>query len=214
MAKLKTRDRILITSLELFNQEGEPNVTTVDIANELDISPGNLYYHYKGKEQLVTELFAQFHEQMNRILHEPAEKPLEIADNWFYLVVVFEQIYRYRFLYRNISLIMQRYDSIQRPFRRLIAQKINTSMSICVQLRKAGVLEADDARIALLSRSIALTIPYWFNFDVLLGEHDGDDANMILDGVLQVMALIAPYLGPQDRDFMDVCLDLYRDASH
>jgi AcrR family transcriptional regulator len=210
--KPRTRDRILETSLLLFNSEGEPNVTSVDIANELDISPGNLYYHYKGKDDLVAELYARYQEQMHRILHEPLSRPLEVADYWFYLVVVFEQIHRYRFLYRNISLIMQRYEPIRRPFRRLIAQKLTTCEELCRQLAEREVLDLDAARIPLLARSVVLTVTYWFNFDTLLGEHGEDDETMIYSGVLQIMSLIAPYLGPRDQEFMTTCLLLYRDG--
>jgi len=73
---LKTRDRILVTSLALFNEEGEANTTTIDIANELDISPGNLYYHFKGKDQIIDELFQQYELALGSTLAAPIEKPL------------------------------------------------------------------------------------------------------------------------------------------
>ena len=54
---MKTRDRILECALQLFNHKGEPNVSTMEVANEMGISPGNLYYHFHGKEPLVLGLF-------------------------------------------------------------------------------------------------------------------------------------------------------------
>ena len=200
---MKTRDRIIHVSLELFNREGEPNVTTVDIANELDISPGNLYYHFKGKEELVRELFERFYEQFNVILRAPVQNPLRMEDNWFYLVVVFEHMHAYRFLYGNISLILQRYEQIQRPFRRLIHMKQDAARAICLQLRKAGIMEIDDGSVDMLARSIALTSTDWFNFDRLLGDRPGQDEDLIHDGVLQVLSLIAPHLGTMQQEFMD-----------
>ena len=98
---MKTRERILVTSLLLFNEEGEPNVTTVDISNEMEISPGNLYYHFKGKEAIIEALFLRFEAELSEILHAPLEKALSVEDSWFYLYVVFEEIYNFRFFYRD-----------------------------------------------------------------------------------------------------------------
>lgn len=71
---MKTREKILLASLALFNDEGEANVTTVDIANELDISPGNLYYHFHGKEEIIEELFSAFELELSDILQAPLQK--------------------------------------------------------------------------------------------------------------------------------------------
>lgn len=210
---MKTRDRIIQVSLDLFNREGEPNVTTVDISNEMDISPGNLYYHFRGKDELVAELFARFYEQYQVILREPLTKRLRIEEFWFYLVVVFEHVHSYRFLYRNISLIIQRYEQIQRPFRRLLQLQRDAARAICTQLQKADVLHIDEIAGALLADSIALTITYWMNFDNLIREREPADDKPIYGGVLQVLSLIAPHLGDTQQPFMDAALAIYAEAA-
>jgi AcrR family transcriptional regulator len=209
---MKTRERILQTSLALFNREGEPNVTTVDISNELNISPGNLYYHFRGKEELVAELFARYYEQAQVILREPQHRKLELNEYWYYLVVVFEHMHQYRFLYRNISLVMQRYDQIQRPLRRLLLMKRDAARAICTQLAEAGLLTADAPRIELLARNIAMTITYWMNFEGLIGERPGDDPQTIRDGVLQIAALIAPWLGEMQQPFLDAAFAIHAES--
>ncbi|MBC7457291.1 MAG: TetR/AcrR family transcriptional regulator, partial [Bdellovibrionaceae bacterium] len=54
---MKTKDRILLVALDLFNADGATEVTTNDIAKALKMSPGNLYFHYKNKEQIIREIF-------------------------------------------------------------------------------------------------------------------------------------------------------------
>ena len=61
---MKTRDRILECALQLFNEKGEPNVSTMEVANEMGISPGNLYYHFHGKEPLILGLFERFQNEL------------------------------------------------------------------------------------------------------------------------------------------------------
>ncbi|HDZ37314.1 MAG TPA: TetR/AcrR family transcriptional regulator, partial [Marinobacter sp.] len=94
MKKIKTRDRILNTSLSLFNSLGEPNVTTLLISDELDISPGNLYYHFRSKGEIVEELFTAFEQEMLELLAVPEDVDISLDQQSFFLHLLFEAVAR------------------------------------------------------------------------------------------------------------------------
>ena len=195
---MKTKDKILATSLQLFNQDGEPNVTTVDIAHEMDISPGNLYYHFKGKEAIIDDLYRRFDEELTTILRAPLETNISVADSWFYLYVVFEQMYSFRFFYQNLTDILQRYETINKKFRRLLELKAKTTETIVAVLIAAEVLAIDDDEVPLLCEAITVTLTYWITYRQLRVKTDNE---MILfhEGVFQIVHAIAPYLTRQYR---------------
>ncbi len=208
MARARTRDRILETSLRLFNDEGEPQVTTVDIANELGISPGNLYYHFKGKEALIEALYERFDAQMGEFLHAPVQQALGIEDNWYYLYVLFEEIYQFRFFYRNLTDLLQRYPAIRKRFRRLLELKRRTALAIGTDMAAHGVLEITPDALERLADSVTLTLTWFMLYeDLLQGELPGPV--LMHKGVYQVMSLVAPYFGAQHQAFFNDCRTLY-----
>ena len=208
---MKTRDRILETSLALFNIEGEAHTTTIDIANEMDISPGNLYYHFKGKDQIIGELFQQYELALGSTLTAPIEQPLsaeqgQVEDNWYYLYVVMEEMYQYRFLYYNLDDILQRYPDIRRGFKRLIQLKRAALFAICQNLLQQDIIDARDQQLLGLVDNMTLTLTFWFNYDQLLHEARAQEV-IIHQGVLQLLTMVAPYLGDNELSF-------YRDCEH
>lgn len=209
---MKTKDRILHTSLLLFNEEGEPNVTTVDIANEMGISPGNLYYHFRGKEIIIEDLYDHFDREMTDILTAPIHKTVGINDSWLYLYVVFEHIYQYRFLYYNLADVMHRYDKIQRRFKRLLKLKANTTKALCIDLKNHGVLrEASNSELDVLVNQVVITVIYWFAFNAISERNNKKPEILMHEGVFQVMSLLAPYLHDDKKEFFSECKDLYLD---
>ncbi len=57
---MKTRDKIVYAALELFNEHGERSITTNHIAEHIEISPGNLYYHFRNKQEIVRDIFTLY----------------------------------------------------------------------------------------------------------------------------------------------------------
>lgn len=210
---MKTRDRILHTSLLLFNEEGEAETTTIDIANEMDISPGNLYYHFKGKDQIIAELFEQYEHAISNTLAAPIEAPISnsgasVEDNWYYLYVVIEEMYQYRFLYHNLDNILHRYPDIRRRFKRLLQLKRAAMYAICKALLEQDVIDARDQQLLGLADNMTLSLTFWFNYESLLRE-ENDPQITIHQGVLQLMTMVAPYLGEAQLRFYHDCETIY-----
>ena len=205
---MKTSERILLTSLELFNTEGEANVSTVDIANEMDISPGNLYYHYKGKQEIIRELFNRMESELTDILEAPLKKSIKTEDAWIYLYVVFEQIYNHRYFYRSINDLLQRYPDIDRRFRKLVALKVKTAETVARELVEHKVLKIDAQQVSWLANNVAMQLTFWLNFDNLLSKNT-PDALALHQGVFQIVSLAAPYLSTQHRYVYDECSTHY-----
>ncbi|MBD3642436.1 MAG: TetR/AcrR family transcriptional regulator [Marinobacter sp.] len=199
MKKIKTRDRILDTSLALFNCVGEPNVTTLLISDELEISPGNLYYHFKSKGDIVEELFGRFEAEMLDLLAVPEDVEISLDQNGFFLHLMFETVARYRFLYQDLVNVLSRYDQLQSRFKRLLKKKTAAFQVICESFRRQGMMEIDGEELQSLCEQLTLTACYWSSFDTLSHLEDRESVDPGR-GVYQMMHLVLPYLAPGERD--------------
>ena len=200
-AKVKTRDRILKTSLALFNSEGEAQVSTVDIAAVLGISPGNLYYHFKGKEAIIEALFDEFEIELRQVLSAPIEKPLSLEDNWIFIYIIFEEINDFRFFYEGMSSILERCPSLRQRLARLLALKKSTILTILssLQSRKLVVFHFDE--MERLADRIAAHLTYWLQFRAITEKEKTDKAR-INDGVYSTVLQIAPYVVAGREDYL------------
>jgi len=200
---MKTRDRILQTSLQLFNEYGEPRITTNHIADELDISPGNLYYHFRNKDDIIWLLFEQFERRMDAALRTPERRVPNMEDMWLYLHLVFENIWEYRFLYRDLDNLLSRNKKLRTHFRRILERKVSTATAICKGLTDAGVMNATPEDIAALARNITLVATYWLNFQGIRASASASAARNEQDplglGVYQVLSLVVPFLTGEAR---------------
>lgn len=198
MKKIKTRDRILATSLQLFNSLGEPNVTTLLISDELDISPGNLYYHFKSKGDIVDELFDSFEAELLDLLAVPEDADISLDEFSFFLHLLFEAVARYRFMYQDLVNVLSRHSQLQVRFRRILNKKKAGFMALCESFRRQGVMIIDEAELLSVCEQLTLTACYWSSFDTLshLDDRDSVDPGK---GVYQMLHLILPYLADEEQ---------------
>ena len=200
----RTRERILETSLDLFNRRGAPTITTAEIADEMNISPGNLYYHFRNKDEIVFELYAAYEARMLPLYADPAGRHVGIDDLWLWLHLVFEQMWGYRFLYRDLDELVSRNRKLGVRFGALLRKGAATVIELCRGMVDAGTMRASDREIEALAHNVALVGAYWPAYDRI--RRAGHETAPDVDAgraAYQVLALFAPYLAAGARAHLD-----------
>ncbi|HMW17807.1 MAG TPA: TetR/AcrR family transcriptional regulator [Accumulibacter sp.] len=208
--KRRTRERIIETSLRLFNDFGEPNVTTAFIADEMDISPGNLYYHFHRKDEIVDAIFTVFHRELNGLLAMPGGRA-HVEDFWLFVHLLFEQVWKYRFIYRDLNDLLTRNRQVEIGFKQILAQQVRTTVSLCEGLIQTGAMLADPGEVRTLAINMSLITTYWLSYEYSRDPRGDHYAARIGRGVYQAMSLIAPYLLGDSRLLLERLSEEYID---
>lgn len=138
---MKTKERILLTSIELFNRSGVVAVTTNHIAKAMNISPGNLYFHYDNKEEILEELFTRMTKDTYEVWRSRRTKkvtPLEFINQNF------ELYWRYRFFHREMYALRRRDPELSKMWR----AHIQKMMKLMVVLYRHWVKEGKMVKIS------------------------------------------------------------------
>jgi AcrR family transcriptional regulator len=206
----KTRERILDISLAMFNDRGEPNVTTNHIADELEISPGNLYYHFRNKEDIVENLFARYEEKIDRVMVAPDERLPNLEDIWLQLHLAFETMWEYRFVYRDLVDLTSRNRKLRMHFARILKRATENATDVLKGLVEAGIMRASRAEIEATASNVILVATFWLSFNTVRGGALEKGSEDLTQGIFQLMMLIAPFLRDAERLHLNTLADNYR----
>ncbi len=195
----RTRERILETSLALFNRHGEPSITTADIADEMNISPGNLYYHFRNKDEIITDLYGAYEASVTPLFASPPAGAVDVEDLWLMLHLLFERMWQYRFLFRDLDELTSRNRRLALRFAELVRRGEATVLELCRGMVAAGTMHANAREQAALARNIVVVATYWMSFERISRPAPGrpatdDGTHHFERAAYQVLALVAPFL--------------------
>ena len=207
--KRDTRTQILVASLSLFNEHGEPNTTTNDIANEADISPGNLHYHFHKKANLVEALLAEFQADVRRVLDPPTGDDTTIDDFWAFLHLLLEVLTAYRFLLRDMETLVSTYPKVGHALKGF-SRGLTAIMQLYIEaLRRNAFLEIDDSEVPVMSRNLVVVALFSERFDEISGAGSSVDVSA-LRIARSVLGILLPYSSQETSQLIAELAEHYR----
>ena len=201
-APRRTAERILEVTLELFNRFGEPNVSTTLISAEMGISPGNLYYHYPAKDELINALFDTYEGALNGLLNA-SDNVRDVEDAWFFMHTLFELIWQHRFLYRDLNDLLSKNRRLETHFQSVLANKTRSIKAMLDNMNRCGSLRMDAREMEPTATSMVVVLTYWLSFEYVRDPRralEPEAAQLaLLRGAQHVLNLLAPYLQAEQR---------------
>jgi AcrR family transcriptional regulator len=190
------RERIIEASLELFNELGMGSVTTNHIAAHLEISPGNLYYHFRNKEEIIRAIFPRGADAARAAIVLPEQGAITAADVGRYHLAGIQTLWEYRFLFHDPRGLLARDPVLAEPFRELQRSVIQQFSTLFERLIAQGQMRRPDPPDDLprVATNAFLLWSTWLNFVMTSRFEPEVEPSDVAQGALQSFLTFAPYL--------------------
>jgi len=186
----KTRQNIIQKAIQLFNERGVVNISIRDIANELEISPGNVSYHYKKKKALLESVYRFMIKRLEEMavgnqFMNPTKDPLYVAKGYL------EHIAEFRFFYQDTLEIIRSYPKLAELHQQQVAQEKSIIRNLMFMSVGKGdlVVEPYEGVYESLAHSIWMTLHFWLTQQAIRGKAN----NNLEEGLITISNLLFPY---------------------
>ncbi len=193
---MPNRALILDTALALFNDSGTAPISTNHIAAAAGISPGNLYYHFRNKQQILQALFERLFDTYERVFVLPRDRPPTLADLRDLVRVNFEVLWDYRFAYRELPALLRRDEVLRERWLDVRRRGYVGFRDLVGAFVAAGVVAAlaDAAAVDRLADVCWLISEFWLPSLEVNGQLV--DAAQLDRGVALMLQVLNPGLDP------------------
>jgi len=209
----RTAERILEVTLELFNRFGEPNVSTTLISAELGISPGNLYYHYPAKDELINTLFDRYEHALTELLRA-ADDVKNVEDAWLFFHMLFELIWQHRFLYRDLNDLLSKNRRLETHFQFVLKNKNRAVQAVLDGLSRGNAVRIAPGDVEPVATAMVVVLTYWLSFEYVRDPRralePAEAGAALLRGAYHVLSLLLPYLAAEQRDHLHALVGRYQ----
>ncbi len=212
---MKTRDKIVQASLELFNEHGERAITTNHIAAHLNISPGNLYYHFRNKEDIIRSIFSLYEQHLESGFQPYVDKEVDVDLLVGYFDAMFYTLWQFRFMYANLADILSRDETLKNRYLKAQQDVLARSSGVLEKLTQDGFLAINPEDLKPLADTIKMLVSFWISYKLTQTQSNigSITKESLYEGLLRVIMLFKSYATPSSQDTFTRLEDYYKDLA-
>lgn len=196
----KTKDKILKCALGLFNEKGISQVSLRTIAAEMQISLGNLTYHFKKREEIIEALYLALVGKLDYAIKEEmlGENPFKLLFN--IPDVTISCFYEYRFLMLDFVYITRNHSMIRKHYQKLMKVREQQFESILNGLIDAKLIREEiiDNEYKFLFKNLRIVSDFWLSA-TYIDRNSAIRKKDLLEGSRLLKQMLFPYLTVKGR---------------
>lgn len=197
---MKTKERIIQASIMLFNKHGERAITTNHIASHLSMSPGNLYYHFENKQDIIRHIFSHYKTHIKTNLVPFDREKDAFVQLSHYLDVLSELLRDYHFFYDNMTDILAKDDELKQDYIAFQSRLYEEVNQIILAMKDSGVLNVTTEQAAELTHMIKLMVGFWTPYVKAHHMDNTLEQSDINKGIGKVALLLSVFASPNSVD--------------
>jgi AcrR family transcriptional regulator len=187
----KTRSKILVCSLVLFNERGFDNVTTTSIAKRTGVLDGSLWYHFNTKKDVLSAHIKLLNQVFLTENQQATSTDFETIVCGIFRA--YDLIWDFRYILRDD---FQKSSVVDELVLRA-AQNVNNYIDKWVQSRiqhsyKNGLLQIDPKEIENISEITLVIGRYWLDYSYKKYP-DVNDLSLRTKGLNHIFTVLKPY---------------------
>ncbi len=198
-----TRERILASSLTLFNEHGFDGVTTARIAENVGISEGNLWYHFRTKKDLVRAHQQLLTQKIARRLGLSWTPDTVLTSYIAFNRLMFEEMWEFQYLYRDSAEYGRTSPEMEERVRGIYKETTDRLKRFFDQMCDGGHLTMPRSELPALADNVWMVVRYWPSFLRETQEVVRMDKEALLAGIRHHLALFETHLSDEARAYIE-----------
>jgi hypothetical protein len=127
----------------------------------------------------------------------------DVEDAWFFMHTLFELIWQYRFLYRDLNDLLSKNRRLETHFQAVLKNKARAVRALLDGMGRSGAMRIDSREVEATATSMVVVLTYWLSYEYVRDprralEPEGAQ-QALLRGAHHVLHLLVPYLETAQR---------------